>query len=118
MFNTERPVEDVIIEAEFIEEGAKSFKPGIAGAAQRAAHVLETLADTVEAITPDKANELRGRASTIKNAASSAEVLFDSSKALYEDSKKVGTQVKKLLAQVGIEPELVRRPRGGRRGES
>lgn len=109
---------DVIIDAEFIEEGPKKFEPGITGAAQRAAHVLESLADTVEVVTPQKANELRTRAHAIKNAGASAEMLLDSGKALYQETKKVGTQVKKLLAQVGIEPELVHRPRGGRRGVS
>lgn len=109
---------DVIVEAEFIDNEPKRFKPGVIGAAERAAHVLQSLADTVEPLTPEKALELRGRALAIKRAGESAEALIDNGKALFDQSKKVGTQVKKLLAQVGIEPELVHRQRGGRRGAS
>jgi hypothetical protein len=107
---------DTVIEADFIDDKAPAGV-AISETAARAASALESLAEAVSAVAPDKAEKMHERAAAIRVAGASIEAVVDNGKALLEQGKKAGASVKELLARVGIEPELVTRPRG-RRGAS
>lgn len=113
MIKTMFDKQDTVIEADFIDEKAE---PGvsISETAARAASAIESLADVVSAVDPDKGSKMHARAATIRAAGASAEAVIDNGKALLEQGKKAGASVKELLAKVGIEPEVVKRPRGRR----
>jgi hypothetical protein len=108
---------DTVIEADFIDDKAPAGV-SISETAARAASALESLADAVSAVSPDKAEQMHVRAAAIRAAGTSVEAVIDNGKALLDQGKKAGASVKQLLAKVGIEPEVIKRPRGRHRGAS
>lgn len=104
-----------VVEAEFIDEKSEeSGKLDISDAANKAAGALDSLAEAVSAVSPEKGAQLAQRAEQIRSAGAAIENVVEDGMALYEHGKKTAGNVKNLLAKVGIEPELVRRGRGPR----
>lgn len=116
MFNAQSQTQtpaDTVVEGEFVDEKAGEGTQ-ISETAKRAAHAIESLADVVGTIAPEKAGELHARAAQIRIAGAAVEHVIDDGKALYEQGKKAAGSVKTLLAKVGIEPQLIKRGRGPR----